>query len=229
MTGRDVLTVIFDLDGTLVDTAEDVRDMINPLFDAIGRTRLTREDAAACFGLGAVRFVERALARTEGPTLSAAQQQSLTDQFLRIYATAPPVHSHALPGVPLALATCRAAGWRMGVCTNKPYAAARIVLDFLDLTRWFDGISGGDSAVARKPDPVHLRDAVARAGGSIARAVMVGDSETDAQCAQAAGMPVVLIAGGYTHAALHSLGANRVLDGFAGLPAAITALDPGPG
>jgi phosphoglycolate phosphatase len=221
------LTVVFDLDGTLVDTADDVGDMINPLLVEYGRRPITRDQVVACFGLGAVRFVERALALADGPPLTEAQHQSLMARFLAAYTTTQPVRSYAFPGVADCLAQCRASGWRTAVCTNKPAVAALMVLDHLGLTQWFDGISGGDSAPARKPDPRHLQDAVARAGGSMERAVMVGDSETDAAVARNAGVPVVLIAGGYSHGALERIDADRTVDGFAALHPVLTALDPG--
>jgi phosphoglycolate phosphatase len=144
-------------------------------------------------------------------------------------AVAQPVYSHAYPGVTEALTACRHAGWRLGVCTNKPLAATNVLLQHLDLARWFDGVSGGDSVADRKPHPDHLRDAVRRAGGSMTRAIMVGDSETDAAAAVSAGMPLILIEGGYNHAPVTLLGADRILSGFSELLPAIVALDPARG
>jgi phosphoglycolate phosphatase len=225
--GNTPLTVIFDLDGTLVDTAEDVGVLVNALLREVGRPTLTNSQVGACFGLGAAKLVERALILAPGAPIPPEQLADVTQRFMAEYAVAVPVHSRAYAGVPEALAACRQAGWRLGVCTNKPHAAACTLLQYLDLAQWFDGVSGGDSVANRKPDPAHLHDAVARAGGVMSRAVMVGDSETDAACAIAAGMPLILIEGGYSHAALDRLGADRVLAGFAGLLPAVMELDPG--
>jgi phosphoglycolate phosphatase len=217
---------VFDLDGTLVDTADDVRDLINPLMRQVGHADLTRTDVIACFGLGAQRFVQRALARTEGPPVTDETRAALTQAFVAHYAIAPPVHSRAYPGAAACLAACRAAGYRMAICTNKPQAAAQTLLDHMDLSNWFDGVTGGDTLPCRKPDPAHLLDAVARAGGAPSRAIMVGDSETDAATGIAAKVPVILMAGGYHHTPLADLGANRILRSFADLPAALADLDP---
>jgi phosphoglycolate phosphatase len=203
-----------------------VAALINPLFAEIGRSALTPAMAASCFGLGALTFVERAVAITNGPAPDPDRLAGITRRFLASYAASPPVHSRPFPGVVATLAQCRARGWRLGVCTNKPAAAAETLLSALDMMRWFDGLSGGDSAPARKPDPRHLLDAIARAGGNPARAIMVGDSETDAATARAAAIPVVLVAGGYPQGDIHRLGATRVVPGFAGLETTLSDLDP---
>ena len=221
------LTVVFDLDGTLVDTAADVAALINPLFVDLGRAPITPRQAASCFGLGAAKFVERALKLTDGPPLTAPQLADLTARFSAVYASAPPRLSRAFPHVPETLGACRAQGWKLAVCTNKPAAATETLLSALDLLGYFHAISGGDSAPARKPDPVHLFDAIGRAGGNPSRALFVGDSETDAAAGRAANIPVILVEGGYTSQDLHSLGATRIVPNFAGLPALLAEMDPG--
>ncbi len=221
------LTIAFDLDGTLVDTAADVADLINPLFAELGRAPITAAQAASCFGLGAAKFVERALALTRGQPLSPDRTAALVAAFGTVYASAPPRLSRPFPHVPETLAACRARGWRLAVCTNKPARATETLLSALDLLGYFDAISGGDSAPARKPDPVHLFDAIARAGGTPHRALFVGDSETDAATGRAANIPTILVEGGYTSQNLRALGATRVVPGFAELVPLLATLDPG--
>ncbi len=221
------LTIVFDLDGTLVDTAADVAALINPMLAGLGRGTLTPAEAASCFGLGAAKFVERALNLVPGPALSDAALTDLMARFGAVYATALPVHSRPFAHVPETLADCRARGWRMAVCTNKPARATETLLSALDLIGYFDAISGGDSAPARKPDPVHVLDAINRAGGNRTRAILVGDSETDAAAGRAAGVPTILVEGGYTQQNLTALGATRIVPGFAGLADLLAELDPG--
>lgn len=210
--------VIFDLDGTLADTADDVADIFNTLLRGLGRRQITRDEVIACFGLGAGRFAERAVALT-GPALPAAEHAILLDNFTQRYNTAPPVHARLYAGARLALSACRQAGWRVGLCTNKPFDASMLVLKHLGIAGFFHGVSGGDSAPVRKPDPGHVLDAIVRAGGEPGCAVLVGDSETDIEAGAAASVPVVLVAGGYHHGG--GRGADYTIGSLADLPAVL--------
>ena len=212
------LTIAFDLDGTLVDTAADVADLINPLFAELGRAPITAAQAASCFGLGAAKFVERALALTRGQPLSPDRTAALVAAFGTVYASAPPRLSRPFPHVPETLAACRARGWRLAVCTNKPEAPARSLLAALGVLDRFDAVGAGDSFSARKPDPAHLAATLAAAGAAAREAVMVGDHANDIAVARGLGVPAIFAGWGYGRPAMAE-GAAAIARSFAEIPA----------
>ena len=128
------------------------------------------------------------------------------------------------PGAVSALETLRAQGARLAVCTNKPTALSNALLRALDLDRLFEAVVGPDNAPAAKPDPRHLEAAVVAAGGSLARALMVGDAATDAGAARAARVPLVLVTFGYTETPAAELEPDILIDHFDALPAAARRL-----
>ncbi len=186
-------TALFDLDGTLVDSAPDLRAAINRLMAARGLAGFTLAEITAMVGDGVPALVTRALA-ARGLPLDAA---SLGD-FSADYTANAAVLTRAFPGIPEVLDALSAQGWRLAVCTNKPEAAARALLEALGLARHFAAIGGGDSFATRKPDPEHLRATLRAAGGaSSARAVMIGDHHNDVVAAAGAGLPCVFALWGY--------------------------------
>lgn len=185
-------TLVLDLDGTLVDTLPDIRDSLNRLMAAHRLPEFPPAEVAGFIGDGVVILVERAMhARQRKAT------QSDIDALLADYAAHPAEQSRLFPGVAATLTEAHAGGWRLAVCTNKPEAPARSVLDALGIGRLFDAIGGGDSFPTRKPDPAHLLATISRAGGDPAACVMVGDHRNDVLAASGAGIPAIFAHWGY--------------------------------
>ena len=183
---------VFDLDGTLVDSAPDLHTALDRLMAARGLPGFTRTEVVAMVGDGAKALVERALA-ARGQSF----QQPALDAFLADYTANAAVETRPFPGIPEALDTLQAEGWRLAVCTNKPVAAARELLGALGLLDRLTALGGGDSFPMRKPDPGHLLATIAAAGGTPATAVMIGDHRNDIAAARGAGVPCVFVGWGY--------------------------------
>jgi len=216
---RDAL--VFDLDGTLVDSVPDLQAAVNAMLRELGRAALSAAEVRGMVGDGTARLVARALAAT-GRELPPGPAH---DRFLALYEAAPAARTRPYPGVPATLAALRGAGCRLAVCTNKPQRATEAVLDALGLASFFDAVLGGDALPVRKPDPAHVRGALAALGAGPERGAMIGDGENDAAAGRGAGLPVALMTYGYAHAPLESLGADALIDRFADLPAWLARLN----
>ena len=216
-------TLVLDLDGTLVDSVQDLAAALNRLMAARALPPFTVPEVTAMVGDGARALVERALAARGQPFGQAA-----LDAFLADYTDHAAVRTRPFPGAVEALRMMRDQGWRLAVCTNKPVAAARNVLDALGLSPLLAAIGGGDSFPARKPDPAHLLGTLASAGGTPAAAVMVGDHHNDIAAATAAGVPSIFAAWGYGAPAM-AHGASAICASFGELPAAAARLLSPPG
>ena len=216
-------TIVFDLDGTLIDTAPD---LINTLNVVLGRHDLEPvpfEESRAMIGAGVRPLLLRGLA-SRGIRLPPEQVDKLFAEFLDIYAAHIADHSRAFPGLERALDALIAEGCRLAVCTNKLEWLSVKLLKQLKLASRFATICGQDTFTMRKPDPEMLRLTIARAGGDTGHAVMVGDSMTDVATARAAGVPVIAVDFGYTETPPKELGADRLISHFAELPAAVMEL-----
>lgn len=190
-------TLLLDLDGTLVDSAPDLRTALNRLMAARGLSPFSLAEVTAMVGDGARALVERALAARARPF-----EPTALDAFLDDYTRHAAVETRPYAGIEAALDTLGDSGWRLAVCTNKPEAAARELLEALGLARRFAALGGGDSFATRKPDPRHLLETLARAGAGAEGAAMVGDHRNDVAAARAAGLPVVFAGWGYGPAAM---------------------------
>src|SRR6516164_3875385 len=187
--------VVFDLDGTLVDTAPDLIGTLDVIFERNGIPRLPYEDARNMVGGGARKLIERGLA-AEGCPVPAADLNRLVQEFIAHYAANIAERSRPFPGLETALDRLAASGCHFAVCTHKLEWLARRLLNALGLTGRFVAICGGDTFGMQKPDPQVLRRTIAAAG--VARfPVMVGDSITDVSMARAAKTPVVAVSYGY--------------------------------
>ena len=185
-------TMLLDLDGTLVDSVPDLADALNRLLAAHGQPPLDEAAVAGFVGDGVAALVQRGLAAR-----GMAVPVGAMEDFVADYTPHSAERTRPFPGIPEMLATLRAQGWRLAVCTNKPEAAARTLLDRLDLAPLIDGLGGGDSFAVRKPDPGHLHATLALLGGDASRAVMLGDHANDVVSARRAGMPVIFAGWGY--------------------------------
>ncbi len=218
-----MLTIVFDLDGTLVDTAPDLIGTLNLIFTRHGLPAVPFDTARPLIGGGARIMIERALA-AEGRDCSPADVDALYAPFIAHYAAHIADRSRAFPQVELALDRLAEAGHRLAVCTNKLEWLSRRLLDALGLGDRFAAICGQDTFAVQKPDPEIFRRTVLRAGGEPGRAVMVGDTAPDIRTARAAGVPVVAVGFGYTDAPVVTLQPDRVIASFAELPAVIGEL-----
>ncbi len=205
--------LVLDLDGTLVDTAEDLIATLNRILADEGVRPMTRADAGALLGAGARAMIRRGFAIAEVP-LADDKLDRLFSRFIPLYGESIAVHSRPFPGMEAALDRFVAAGWDLAVCTNKLEGLSLQLLDALGLTQRFAAICGGDTFPVRKPDPAHLLGTIARAGGDPKRSVMVGDSGTDIATARAAGIPVVAFTFGYTDKPVAEYHPDAVLDRF---------------
>ena len=221
---RAITAIVFDLDGTLIDSAPDLRSALNVMLRQEGRRGLLLEEVTRIVGDGVGVLVERALGLT-GAMPSPEDTVRLTARYVAIYEGMAADQTRPYPGVPETLAQLRSAGFKLGICTNKPERATRAILSDLDLDRYFAAVAGGDTVPGiRKPDPRHLRAVVAGLGAMPEMAIMVGDSVNDVKSARAAGMPVIVRAGGYGPVPAVELGADVVIEHFAELPDAIGRL-----
>lgn len=189
--------IVFDLDGTLVDTAPDLMDSLNHTL-ATSDLRAVDEPSFRRFvGNGGRVMIERAFA-AQNRTLTTAEHDRLLDVFIEHYSANIPGRSKPFPGATDAIARFESEGYILAICTNKYEANSLALIDALGLSRHFAANCGQDTFAFRKPDPRHLTETILRAGGNPDRAVMVGDSRTDIDTAKAAGIPVVAVDFGYT-------------------------------
>ncbi len=217
------LTIVFDLDGTLVDTAPDLVDTLNVILAREGLAPVPYDKARTMIGGGARRMIEAGLT-FEKRAFTAADVDRLFKDFIAYYAEHIADRSRPFPGLIDALDQLAAQGCILAVCTNKLEGLSRLLLDALGLSARFAAICGQDTFGVQKPNPNILRRTIAQAGGSAARAIMVGDSATDIDTARAAGVPVIAVDFGYTEMPVTQLGPDRVISHFADLPAAVSAL-----
>jgi phosphoglycolate phosphatase len=210
---------VFDLDGTLVDSAPDLAAALSRLMAARGLPGFGREEVVPMVGDGAGVLVGRAFAAR-----GTAPDAGALPAFLADYEANAAVETRAFPGIAAALDALAAEGWALSVCTNKPEAPARALLAALGLAPRFAAILGGDSLAVRKPDPGHLLGTVAAAGGDRARAAMVGDHANDMLAAAGAGMPALFCAWGYGRPQM--AGGAPVARRAADLPGLLAAVVP---
>lgn len=217
--------LVFDLDGTLVDTAPDLMVALNVVLRHEGLREVSLDEATGMVGAGARALVERGLAAT-GAARSTAEIDALFEIFLEHYSAHIADGSRPYPGVLAAMERFSAEGWKLAVCTNKLEGLSRLLLNELGIEGRFAAIAGGDTFDVRKPDAKHLRETIALAGGDPARSVMVGDSDTDIATAKNAGIPVVAVDFGYTSIPVRDLNPERVISHFDELYDAVEAVRP---
>ena len=205
--------LVFDLDGTLAETAGDLVGTLNFILRREGVAPIDMSDARFMLGAGAKALIQRGYA-AQNIALAPARLQQLFGDFLAHYEAHIADHSFLFPGVVAALDRFEAAGWAFAVCTNKIEAPARKLLVELGVADRFRAIVGQDTFGAPKPDPRVLEQTIALAGGSPARSIMVGDSRTDIDSARGLGIPCVAVDFGYTDVHVSQLGPDRVISHF---------------
>ncbi len=219
-------TVIYDLDGTLIDSARDMCVAVSRVLAYHGLPAINDDDARHFMGEGSKVTMRRAFAKN-GRTLDEDTASAVTREFVRYYEADPVSHTIAFDGVAEVVARFARLGLKQGVCTNKFENPSRMILGHLKLMPPITDVAGADTFTVRKPDPGHILQLIARMGGHRDRAVMIGDSIHDVQAAHGAGLPAVLVSWGYTATPARQLGAEAVIDSFAALPSAMANLAGG--
>lgn len=209
--------VIFDLDGTLIDSVPDLCREISLFLNKHGRRALTESETVSIIGNGAAMMLRGAYKLT-GEAVGESEMPALLDAWVRQYADAEMSLTYAFPRVPETLERLKTDGFKLAVCTNKPHEPTLAILKKLDLAKYFDVVLDADALPVRKPRPEPLWEAVKRMGGTNDSAVMVGDSEADADAARNAGFPVVLLTYGYSHVPFDEIKPDALIDDFGELP-----------
>lgn len=202
-------TLIFDLDGTLVDTAPDLLAATNHVLKKHGRSEVTRAQLLETISYGAREMIKQGFSLTGEPH-GDDLADALFREFIDFYVNNLSVNSKPFPGCLSFLETAKAKGFKLAVCTNKLEAMARQLLSELKMDHLFEGIVGQDTAGVPKPDPAPFHAAVRSCRTSTATAVMVGDSKTDVRTAKAASVPALVCSFGYTDTPVKDLAADLV-------------------
>lgn len=208
---------IFDLDGTLVDTAPDLLGALNAILVREGRPAVDIDDLRHLVGHGAPTMLVEAMKLTGGPA-DPDRMPGLIDDYIAHYAAHIAEESRIFPDVTETLTQLAASGARLGVLTNKPQALADKLLAALDLAKYFTAIHGAGRYPYSKPDARVFHHVVEELGDADGQCIMIGDSITDVATARAAGAPVIVVTYGYTPEPAHLLGGDAVTDHFADVP-----------
>jgi len=216
-------TIVYDLDGTLADTAEDLVATLNWLLGREGLAPLKVETAGSLLGAGARALIKRGFAAS-GRSLEPEKLEALFADYLSYYGAHIMERTRLYPGVSEALARFEGAGWRQAVCTNKTESLAKLLITKLGIAGRFAFICGQDTFSVGKPDAKPLLGTIAASGGVRERAIMVGDSGTDIKAARAARVPVVAVDFGYADIPVEELEPDRVISHFDELKQACDAL-----
>ncbi len=215
-------TIIFDLDGTLIDSVPDVRAAVNTVLGELGRPSLSLADLKDMIGEGAQVMLKQVMEKTGG--YAAGMEEEYLPLFLAAYKAHPADHTEVYPGVFEILGQLEADGISLGLCTNKPSITTLPVLDALGLGKYFKAIVCADMVEHRKPDGRHILSILELMGADPKSAIMVGDSETDIAAAVDAGVPAVAVSYGYCHVPLDELPCDILIDSIAELPRALARI-----
>ena len=219
------VTLVFDLDGTLIHSAPDLAAALNEVLRGAGREAVTLEQVTQMIGDGVAKLVERGFAATGGPPGDPEQQ---LERFHHHYNNATADLTELYPGVSETLQGLAAAGYRMALCTNKPAQATAAVLDAFGLAKFFEAVAGGDTFPVRKPSPGHLLGLLSQMGVDPEHAVMIGDSPNDVQVALNAAVPVIAVSYGYRRVPAEEMGADILIEHFHQVPDALRQLGRAP-
>ena len=204
-------TIVFDLDGTLVDSAPEITTALNSAMAEIGQVPFPLAEVQSFIGGGASVALRRALA-SRGANIPDATFSRMMASFYKVYAEVSEKGNGLYPGVKDTLTALSARTIPLGVCTNKAAPITAIALEALGIAHFFKVVVGARDDLPRKPAPDMLLAALAGLGARPAEALVVGDSRSDVGAARAAGCPVIAVSYGYPHGPVHELGADRVID-----------------
>jgi len=216
--------VIWDLDGTLIDSAPDLTTALNVLLRENNRAALKTVAVRAMIGDGVGKLVERGFHAT-GKAVGVSSLPFLVDRFMRIYRIRATHETRLYPGAHDALQRFQDASIRQAICTNKPEAVTRQILDALSIAGYFDAVVGGDTTSRKKPDPLPLRDCLQALAVGTADALMIGDTAVDVATARAVNMQVGIVTHGYARHPVQTLGADFLIENLSTLFADVSASD----
>lgn len=199
MTDSPARAIIWDLDGTLIDSAGDLAAALNAVLAGHGGSPRSVEAVRGMIGDGVAELLRRGF-EAAGQPLTPAEAEALMPSFMTVYREAATRHTQTMPGVPRVLETMSRQGWRQAVCTNKPAAISAEILEHFRLDRWIDCVVGGDTTGRLKPDPLPIRACLERLGTAPDCTLVVGDSWNDHAAAQGAGVRSVIVKSGYGQA-----------------------------
>jgi phosphoglycolate phosphatase len=217
--------VIFDLDGTLIDTLPDIAAALNSVIQGRGLDPFPRPDVRTMIGKGPRNLLERALT-ARGQAVTEADIDAGVEGFVSAYNSAPEAYGRVFDGVETVLQNLKSSGVRLAVCTNKQKSSALHSLEGFGLIDWFEVVTGAGDTGYRKPDPRHLQATLHDLGLDADDVIMVGDSDNDIGAARGAGVKSILVSFGYHHQPLDHIDADVIIDAFDEMPAAIEALHP---
>ncbi len=217
--------IVWDLDGTLVDSAQDLATALNALLTEQGKHTHTADNVRPMIGGGVGKLIERGF-RASGASLDESEVAKLLPRFMELYSDCATRTTRLNPGARRVLETFYHAGISQGLCTNKPVSVTRKILSDLDVSGFFGSVIGGDSTPHRKPHPQPLLACLEELGCRPEDAIMVGDSGADVGAARAARVPVILVPDGYTGVPAVTLGADYVVERLADVPKSIPPLPP---
>jgi len=215
--------IVFDLDGTLIDTAPDLVETLNVIFAREGLKPLPYAVARNLVGGGAKAMIVRGI-EAEGVRFGPAKLEQMFADFVTYYSEHVADRSRPFPGLTEVLDSLAERGCQFAVCTNKLESLSVLLLDRLGLAERFAAICGPDTFRVQKPDPEILRRTIAAAGGTLKQTIMVGDSTTDIQTARAATVPIIAVDFGYSERPIGEFGPDRIISHFAELPASIASI-----
>lgn len=209
--------IVWDLDGTLVDTAPDLVTALNTVLDKNGVPGLSLHTVRAMIGEGALKLIERGF-HESGRRLDASQSEKLFPLFIEIYTDCSTDRSRPFPQIVDTLKQLHEMNIPMGVCTNKPEMLSRQILAGLDLSKYFKSVIGGDTTSTRKPDAQPVLRCLQELASTPQASLMIGDSSVDVEAARAAGVTVAVVPWGYRSQPIESLGADFILEDLTELP-----------
>lgn len=212
--------IVWDLDGTLVESAPDLATALNTVLSDHGQSTHDVDSVRLMIGGGVPKLIERGFRASSAP-LNDDELQAIVPQFMEIYSACATDNTYLVEHARTVLDQLQKEGLKQGLCTNKPISVTRKIVAALDIERYFTSIIGGDSTAARKPDPLPLQTCLEEMGATVDGNVMVGDSGADVGAAKAAGVQVIVVPDGYTGVPAAELGADYVLDDLQGVPAAL--------
>ncbi len=214
-------TILFDLDGTLADTAPDLMKAHNHVMNKFGYSSKSMDEIRNLVGRGAAVMIGRSIwgsARKELSKISDEKiKKDMTKEFIKFYENNLVVETQLLKGVKNFLYWAKSNNISMGVCTNKQEHLAIELLKKIDIYNFFEYVAGGNTFDFCKPDPRHITNMVEIMGGDIRKTIMIGDSENDADAAKSAGVPMILVEDGYTEKKIDQIYHNHLIKDFVGL------------
>ena len=209
--------IVWDLDGTIIDSAPDLGGALNTLLQDHGKPPVDKVRVRSMIGNGVAKLIERGFAES-GTQVGEMEMQSLQPEFMSIYCARATQLSRLYPGAESAIQAFHESGVAQAVCTNKPELVSRAILDDMNLAQYFEIVVGGDTFEHRKPHPSPLQSCLDVLGSNVDSALMIGDSAVDVETAQALGMMVGVVTHGYARQPVETLGANFLISNLATLP-----------